>query len=139
MPTISVKRKTYNYNLGTYNNHLSWFDRKNIVSVGKRQRNYFAVEIIVHKFLNASICRPVCHKLYVIIVVTMDFSLCFRPNHSQTATHSAADIYKPSRSPISTAAARYPYPSSPQLQPQPQVSTYSIQKLGIHLWLTYIN
>ncbi|XP_056633843.1 uncharacterized protein LOC130443297 [Diorhabda sublineata] len=46
-----------------------------------------------------------------------------RPNHSsQTATHSGADIYKPARSPISNAAARYPYPSSPQLQQPPQAA-----------------
>lgn len=49
----------------------------------------------------------------------MNLCICCRPNHSQ-ASHaaSAADIYKPSRSPLS-AAARYPYPASPQLQPQP--------------------
>jgi hypothetical protein len=45
-----------------------------------------------------------------------------RPNHSQAAT----DIYKPSRSPLSTAA-RYPYPASPQLpQAQPTISQVQV-------------
>ncbi|XP_063926302.1 nuclear receptor corepressor 1 isoform X4 [Zophobas morio] len=46
------------------------------------------------------------------------------PNHSQATT----DIYKPSRSPLSTAA-RYPYPASPQLPqapPQPTISQVQV-------------
>ncbi|XP_050513281.1 uncharacterized protein LOC114330824 isoform X1 [Diabrotica virgifera virgifera] len=55
-----------------------------------------------------------------------------RPNHSSQATHSTADIYKPSRSPISTTATCYPYPSSPQLQHStqnsPQQQRYQTQQ-----------
>ncbi|KAG5892507.1 hypothetical protein JTB14_034506 [Gonioctena quinquepunctata] len=49
------------------------------------------------------------------------------PNHNQTQHASVADIYKPSRSPISTA--RYPYPSSPHQQ-QPTATAASINPVA---------
>lgn len=47
---------------------------------------------------------------------------CYRPNHNQTA-HSAADIYKPSRSPLSTS--RYTFPPTAQLQSGPPPTNIS--------------
>lgn len=52
----------------------------------------------------------------------------FRPNHNQ-ATHSAADIYKPSRSPLSSS--RYTFPTTAQLQSAPPPPPTNINQVQV--------